>query len=67
MRQWKEIQEVLRQASGSLSFARRCSAAHRTLQFHKSSQPFIRTDNEALIVAAMRIGNEDRSPTRVYR
>src|SRR5207247_2266334 len=37
------------------------SANHR-FKFHKRGQLFIRTHNETLSVAAMRVSDEDRSP-----
>jgi hypothetical protein len=36
-------------------------------QFHKSRQLFIRTHNEPLTVAAMRVSNPDRSPVGINR
>jgi len=38
---------------------------NRRFEFHKCGQLFIRTHNEAVIAAAMGVGNEDRSPARV--
>jgi hypothetical protein len=34
-------------------------------QFNKRSQLFIRTHNEPVTVAAMRVGNKDLSPARI--
>jgi hypothetical protein len=42
-------------------------AFHCCFQFHKRSQLFIRTHNEALSVIAMRVSNPDRSPARINR
>ena len=39
----------------------------RQLQFYKRSQLFLRVHNETLSVAAMRVGNPDRSPVRINR
>jgi hypothetical protein len=36
-------------------------------EFQKRRQPFIRTHNETLSVAAMRVSNEERSPARIHR
>jgi hypothetical protein len=36
-------------------------------KFHKRSQFFIRTHNETLSVAAMRVSNPDRSPIGINR
>ena len=38
---------------------------HR-FEFHKRSQLFIRTHNEALTFAAMCVSNKDRSPARIH-
>jgi hypothetical protein len=38
--------------------------ANRQFQFYKRSQLFIRSHNEALTVAAVRISNEDCSPAK---
>jgi hypothetical protein len=35
-------------------------------EFEKSAQQFIRSRNETLAVAAMRVSNPDRSPLRIY-
>jgi len=40
--------------------------ANRIFEFNKRRQFFIRTDNEALTVAAMRASNPDRSPVAVH-
>jgi hypothetical protein len=40
--------------------------SNRCLEFQKSSQLFIRTHNETLSVAAMRISYKDRSPARIH-
>jgi len=37
-------------------------SSNRRFQFQKSGQLFIGTHNETLSIAAMRVGNEDRSP-----
>jgi hypothetical protein len=37
-------------------------SANRRFKFHKRSQYFIGTHNETFSVAAMRVGNPDRSP-----
>jgi hypothetical protein len=44
----------------------RLNGPNRRFQFRKSSQLFIRTHNEALTVAAMRVSNEDCAPVAVY-
>ena len=41
--------------------------ANHHLQFYKRSQLFLRVHNETLSVAAMRVGNPDRSPVRINR
>src|SRR5262249_13315748 len=51
--------------SGETSYARALAGqvdTNRLLQFQKRGQQFIRTHNETLPVAAMWVGNEDRSP-----
>jgi hypothetical protein len=40
--------------------------ANHRFEFHKSSQLFIRTHDEALSVVAMRVSNEDRSPIGIH-
>jgi hypothetical protein len=42
------------------------ASANRQFKFAKRSQLFIRTHNETLLGAAMRVGNEDRSPARIH-
>src|SRR5438876_11308641 len=37
-------------------------SSNRRFQFHERGQLFIGTHNETLSIAAMRVGNEDRSP-----
>jgi hypothetical protein len=44
-----------------------CELANCRFQFQKSRQLFIRTHNEALSVAAMCVGNPDRSPVGINR
>jgi hypothetical protein len=39
--------------------------SNRRFQFNKSRQLFIRTHNEALIVATVRVNNEDSSPLEI--
>ena len=39
---------------------------NRRFEFHKSGQLFIRTNDEALTVAAMGVSNEHCSPARMY-
>jgi len=39
----------------------------RRFKFDKRSQLFIRTHNEALSIAAMRVTNPDRSPVAINR
>jgi hypothetical protein len=41
--------------------------SNRRFQFQKRSQLFIRVHNQALSVAAMRVCNPDRLPTRINR
>jgi len=48
------VQAIKRQAA--------CGGANRRFQFHKRSQLFIRTHNEAFSVVAVCVSNEDRSP-----
>ena len=43
------------------------SPAEKRVELHKCSQPFIRTHNETLSVAAMRVCNPDRSPVAIHR
>jgi len=43
------------------------STLNSRFKFDKRSQLFIRTHNETLSVAAMRVNNEDRSPVRINR
>jgi len=40
---------------------------NRRFQFQKRSQYFIRTHNDPLTVAAMRVSNPDRSPVGINR
>jgi hypothetical protein len=42
------------------------ASPNRRFEFHKRSQLFIRTDNEPLTVAAMRVGNKDHSPVGIH-
>jgi len=51
----------------SPQFLWRSGGANRRFEFHKSGQLFIRTHNEALTVAAMRVSNEDRSTVGIRR
>ncbi|PYJ93574.1 MAG: hypothetical protein DME62_08250 [Verrucomicrobia bacterium] len=37
-------------------------SSNRRFQFHERGQLFIGTHNETLSIAAMRVGDEDRSP-----
>jgi hypothetical protein len=48
--------------NASISIAR----ANRAFEFNKRTQLFIRTDNEMLSVAAVRVGNPDCSPVAVH-
>jgi hypothetical protein len=41
------------------------SSFNRRFQFYKRRQPFIRTHNEALTIAAMRASNPDCSPAGI--
>jgi hypothetical protein len=50
-----------------LSDCRRECAADRPFQFNKSSQLFIRADDETLSVVAMCVCNPDRSPVKSNR
>jgi hypothetical protein len=43
------------------------ASAHRQFEFHKRRQFFIRTHNETLTVAVMRVDNPDRSPVGINR
>jgi hypothetical protein len=43
------------------------ASANRQFQFQKRGQPFIRTHNETLSVAAMRVSNPDRLRLRINR
>ena len=43
------------------------ASANHGFQFEKRAQLFIRSDNEALTVAAMRVSNPDRSPVGINR
>jgi hypothetical protein len=44
----------------------RCNHPTPLFQFDKRSQPFARSHNEAPIVVAMRVSNEDCSPARIH-
>jgi len=42
------------------------SSANRRFEFEKRGQLFIRTHDEPLSIAAMRVNNEDRSPVGIH-
>jgi len=44
----------------------RVGSANHRFKFDKRRQYFIRTDNEALLIAAMRVSNEDYPPVGVH-
>jgi hypothetical protein len=48
-----------------LSNCRRDCAVDRRFKFNKPSQLFVRAHNEALILVAMCVNNEDRSPLEI--
>jgi hypothetical protein len=43
-----------------------CGTANRRFNFNKRSQPFIRSHNETLTVAVMRVCDKDRSPVGIH-
>jgi hypothetical protein len=43
------------------------ASANRRFEFHKRGQLCLRSHNEPLSVAAMRVHNEDRSPFTIHR
>jgi hypothetical protein len=51
----------------SLFRMRRAACANRRFKFEKRRQLLIRTHNETLSVAAVRIDNKDRSPVGINR
>jgi hypothetical protein len=42
------------------------ASANRRFQFHKRGQLFIRTHNEPLSIAVMRVSNEDCAPAGIH-